>query len=131
MNNNFQNLRQSLPRGERVYLSIPDIGDMEHFLQLVNKNTDFHLPWVQAPDDENKYKKYINRINFESQVSFFVKRSSDEQVVGAININEIVSGAFQSGYLGYYGFKESSGLGLMSEGISLSLVFYFENFEDA
>ncbi len=47
-------------------------------------------------------------------------RSSGE-LVGVINVNEIVRGTFQSGYLGYYAFLPHAGRGYMDEGLRLVL----------
>lgn len=46
-------------------------------------------------------------------------RNDDDDIVGAININEIVRGPFQSGYLGYYAFSKHAGQGLMKQGLAL------------
>jgi ribosomal-protein-alanine N-acetyltransferase len=43
------------------------------------------------------------------------------ELVGVINLNEIVRGIFQSAYLGYYAFEPFAGMGLMSEGLALVL----------
>ena len=126
MKNDTLKVLQDLPKGDNTYLSIPELGDMDEFLSSVKDSLEFHYPWVEAPKDEEKYNKYIKRINFESHVSFFIKRLEDAKIVGVININEIVMGVFQSGYLGFYAFRIFSGQGLMSEGLSLALYFYFE-----
>jgi [ribosomal protein S5]-alanine N-acetyltransferase len=126
MKNDTLNVFRDLPKGDNICLSIPEISDMDEFLSSVKDSLEFHYPWVEAPNDEEKYNKYIKRINFESHVSFFIKRLEDAKIVGVININEIVMGVFQSGYLGFYAFRKFSGQGLMSEGLSLALYFYFE-----
>jgi ribosomal-protein-alanine N-acetyltransferase len=41
------------------------------------------------------------------------------EMVGVVNISEIVRGAFRSGYLGYYAFTPFERRGLMTEGLSL------------
>ena len=38
-------------------------------------------------------------------------------MVGVVNINEVVRGVFQSGYLGYYAFDQFAGQGLMKAGM--------------
>lgn len=46
-------------------------------------------------------------------------------IVGVININEVIRGAFQSGSLGYYAFNPYAGKGLMHEGMLLVLKHAF------
>ena len=43
------------------------------------------------------------------------------ELVGVINLNEVVRGMFQSAYLGYYAFEPFSGSGYMTEGLALVL----------
>jgi len=45
----------------------------------------------------------------------------EDELAGFININEIVRGAFQSGYLGYASFQPFDGRGYMSAGVRLVL----------
>jgi len=44
-----------------------------------------------------------------------------DELVGVINLNEVVRGLFRSAYHGYYGFEPFSGLGYMTEGLALVL----------
>jgi ribosomal-protein-alanine N-acetyltransferase len=44
-----------------------------------------------------------------------------DELVGVINLNEVVRGLFRSAYLGYYGFEPFSGAGYMTEGLALVL----------
>jgi ribosomal-protein-alanine N-acetyltransferase len=50
-----------------------------------------------------------------------VCRREDDAPVGVFNFSEIARGAFQSAYLGYYGFAEHAGQGYMGEGLALAL----------
>jgi ribosomal-protein-alanine N-acetyltransferase len=43
--------------------------------------------------------------------------SADHRIAGVVNISNMVFGAFQSAYLGYYVFAEHAGQGLMREGL--------------
>ena len=46
-------------------------------------------------------------------------RGNQAQLIGCININEIVRGAFQSAFLGYYAFLPHNGKGLMKQALAL------------
>jgi ribosomal-protein-alanine N-acetyltransferase len=46
-------------------------------------------------------------------------------LVGVYNFSEIVRGAFQSAYLGYFGFVPLAGKGLMGEGLAAALDIAF------
>ena len=60
-----------------------------------------------------------------THVGLLVCRSGDDAIVGVFNIGEIVRGLFQSAYIGYYAFAPHAGVGYMSEGLELALVFAF------
>ena len=98
----------------------------QEFLSACKESMEMHHPWVEAPSDEERYQQYIQGINFDSHLGFFIRQRSDRQLIGVVNINEIVKGVFQSGYLGFYAFKNFSGQGLMTEGLSLVLDIYFK-----
>lgn len=125
MNNNSRQLFRSLPKGEKVYLCLPNIVDNDEFLSAVQESVTLHYPWVEPPSDDRKYHTYIESIDLKTNIGFFIRTIDHNRLVGVINIGEIVFGVFQSGYLGFYGFKKSSGQGLISEGLSLVLDFYF------
>lgn len=52
-------------------------------------------------------------------MGYLICRRDSGEIVGVVNISEIVRGAFRSGYLGYYAFRPFERSGLMTEGLSL------------
>jgi ribosomal-protein-alanine N-acetyltransferase len=48
---------------------------------------------------------------------FLVCRRDSDEIVGVINLTNVVLGAFRSGYLGYYAFSGHEGQGLMRQGL--------------
>jgi ribosomal-protein-alanine N-acetyltransferase len=48
---------------------------------------------------------------------FLVCRSTDQALVGVINLSNIVQGAFKSGYLGYYAYSGLERQGYMKLGL--------------
>lgn len=51
--------------------------------------------------------------------SFLIRLRQGSELIGMVNISEIVRGGFQSAYLGYCTFVPHHGQGLMREGLAL------------
>lgn len=115
--------------GEHVFLSEPTQTDSTAFLLAVQKNQGLHQPWVIPPKDEVAYQGYLKRIQAASQVGFLVKLQEHEEIVGVININDIIRGAFQNGTLGFYAFSGFEGRGFMYEGLSLVISHAFDSLD--
>lgn len=112
--------------GERVFLAMPTEADAEAFVRAVEITENLHYPWVSPPSNREKYTAYLERTDTESQEGFLVKLKGSGQLAGVININNIVRGAFQSGYLGFYAFSGCEGQGFMTDGLSLVLSHAFK-----
>jgi ribosomal-protein-alanine N-acetyltransferase len=67
------------------------------------------------------------RVRGPSRRRLLVCRRTDGAIVGIVNLNEIVRGAFQSAYLGYYAFAPHAGQGYMAEGLGLVLRHAFRD----
>lgn len=80
-----------------------------------------HKPWLSAPHTPELFRDLVTRSRKPTQESFFVCLIETDELVGVINLNEIVRGLFQSAYLGYYAFEPFSGAGYMTEGLTLVL----------
>lgn len=121
--------RTVLARGTLVYLRQPVLRDSAAFLSAVAGSTRLHRLWVQPPSTPPRFASYLRRfsgagardLKRSTHVGMLVCRREDHAPVGVFNFSEIVRGAFQSAYLGYYGFAEHAGRGYMGEGLALVL----------
>lgn len=113
----------------QVFLSTPKLKDKAEFLNLVATSHTLHTPWVQPPSNAEKYAAYIKRVADNSHQGFFIKLNSTNEIIGVININEIVRGGLQSGYLGFYAFSGFTGQGLMHKGLTLVLEYAFNELD--
>ncbi len=93
------------------------------FLAMTNKSKDFHQPWVNAPLSTDEFLHYVERYQQDNQKSLLIML--DTHIVGVINISEIVRGAFQSAYLGFYGAIDFAGQGWMSKGLKAVIDYAF------
>ena len=91
------------------------------FLDAVERSRDLHGSFVKPPSDADAFDAWLERSKDERQHASLVICSEVGALVGVINLNEIVRGAFQSAYLGYYAFVPGDGAGLMSAGMALVL----------
>ncbi len=113
----------------RVYLRPPARADAPLFLAAVRASRRLHRGWVQPPSTAERYAAFVSRYGrlprsdprALTHVGWLAVRRDDEALVGVFNLSEIVRGAFQSGYLGYYAFAPHAGAGYMSGGLALVL----------
>ena len=70
----------------------------------MRRSRDLHSPWIEPPDSHVRYARYLERISRPEHAGFLVIDQADGGLVGFINLNEIVLGAFASAYLGYAAF---------------------------
>jgi len=85
-----------------------------------------HGSWVAAKAKTRKeFVSYLRRYGSDCHYGFLVVHRDSDALVGVININEVIRGAFQSGALGYYAFSPYNGQGLMHEGMLLALKHAF------
>jgi ribosomal-protein-alanine N-acetyltransferase len=123
-----------LARGTLVYLRRPVQRDASPFLRAVESSKRLHGLWVEPPSTASRFASYVRRFSsarsrdsrHATHVGLLVCLREDNAPVGVFNFSEIVRGAFQSAYLGYYGFAEHAGRGYMSEGLSLVLRVGFD-----
>ncbi len=104
---NIISLREPLPSDEHA------------FILAMEKSKQLHEPWVEAPTTTESFQNYLRRYQQPNQKSYLV--CVDNHIAGVFNVNEIVRGAFQSAYLGFYAVAAYAGKGYMSAGLKLVL----------
>jgi ribosomal-protein-alanine N-acetyltransferase len=105
----------------RIYLEPVTRRREAEFLLRVRASQKLHKPWLSAPRTREQFRAWVLRARQASQECFFVCSKETDELVGVINLNEVVRGLFRSAYLGYYAFEPFSGSGYMTEGLALVL----------
>jgi ribosomal-protein-alanine N-acetyltransferase len=115
--------------GKRVHLRPPHRGDQKAFITAARQSRILHAGWVQAPETPAAFLAYVERFAgggiSTRYAGLLVVRNEDDALAGVFNFSEIVRGAFNSAYVGYYAFASLAGDGYMTEGFSLALDFAF------
>jgi [ribosomal protein S5]-alanine N-acetyltransferase len=107
--------------GSPVRLEKPSAARAREFLEAARRSRALHRRWVAPPSTADAYGAYLRRLRRPTHEGHFVVLRASGELVGVINVSEIVRGAFQSAYLGYYGFLPHVGRGFMREGLRLVL----------
>ena len=81
--------------------------------------------WVQPMPDGQAYAAYLKRFDGERSVGFLVCLRDGGDLVGAVNVTEIIRGRLRSAFLGYSGNVAHAGKGLMTEGVLLVVAHAF------
>jgi len=107
-----QSARRTPPR-VKVRLEPPGPEHEKEFLDAVRRSATLHRPWVTAPATPEAYRSWIG--NQDGRVNTaFLAISQEGEIVGVVNVSQMVRGLFCSAYLGYYGLAPHQGKGYMT-----------------
>jgi [ribosomal protein S5]-alanine N-acetyltransferase len=98
-------------------------------VELIRANQEsrvHHLPWVDPFTDDAGFDAWFARSLTGANVGLVARDTETAGIVGVINLNEVVLGAFHSAYLGYYGMAWCAGMGRMTEALDLAIRFAFD-----
>jgi len=113
----MSSMPRSLASGPQVHLHRPTENDAPEYVDAVLASREVHEPWVSPPASHAAFTAYLDRLREPTHTGFFVR--AEGRLVGVININNIVMGAFRSGHLGYFAFSGGEGRGCMLAGLRL------------
>ena len=121
-------IEKTRTHGERVYLRSVEPRDRQKIVRLAFSSTTLHQPWIETPTTSALFNQYLNRIHGQSSTGMVVCFRHNDEIVGIINLNEIVLSAFRSARISYYVDQVHQGQGLMTEGLNLftSIAFHSE-----
>jgi len=120
-------LNPEMPK-EQVIIRRPMTGDCAAFLSAVRRSRTLHGSWIEPKArTPREFAEYLKRLSTDRHCGSLVIHRSSGDIMGVININDVIRGAFQSASLGYYAFAPYAGQGLMHEGLLLVLEHAFRN----
>src|SRR3954462_15336917 len=113
------------PPGARVRLRVLAREDRPEFLALARESHRLHRPWTYPPERADQFDELYSRSRREDFLCLLACRDDDGAIAGVFTISQIVRGAFQSAYLGYYAHERHAGQGLMREALEQILEHCF------
>jgi [ribosomal protein S5]-alanine N-acetyltransferase len=115
------------PPGTRVGLRVLAREDRQEFLVLARHSHRLHRPWTYPPERADQFDELYARSRREDFLCLVSYRLDTGAIAGVFTISQIVRGAFQSAYLGYYAHQAHAGQGLMREAIEQVLDHAFNS----
>jgi ribosomal-protein-alanine N-acetyltransferase len=100
-------------------------ADAADLIAANSASQDYHLPWVTSFTDQTGFDNWFARCLTGPNVGLVAREAASNKVIGVVNINEIVAGAFQSAYLGYYGMVNFARTGLMTQALRAAVGYGF------
>ena len=104
----------------RVHLESPAPRHQVPFLAAARCSVKLHGRFARAPRTAVEYRALLARARDPRYLPHLVVGDAGE-ICGVITLSELVRGAFQSAYLGYYAFAPHAGKGRMRAGLELVL----------
>ena len=98
-----------------------EYGDREEFLAMVRESRELHRPWAYPPERPDQFDELVARSRRDDVVTLLACRADGGEIVGVFTISQIVRGAFQSAFLGYYGSAAHARSGYMRSAMRLVL----------
>jgi [ribosomal protein S5]-alanine N-acetyltransferase len=103
------------PARARVRLRVLAREDRDEFLALARQSRQLHRPWTYPPERADQFDDLFARSRRDDFVCLLAVAADDGAIAGVFTISQIVRGAFQSAYLGYYANARHAGQGMMRE----------------
>jgi [ribosomal protein S5]-alanine N-acetyltransferase len=103
------------PSEARVHLRVLARADRDEFLALARDSRELHRPWTYPPERADQFDDLFARSRRDDFVCLVACVNDSNEIAGVFTVSQIVRGAFQSAYLGYYAHARHSRQGLMRE----------------
>lgn len=121
MDDTRRGVRRGLPHGPRVYLRVPTLRDRAEFISLSVASASFYRGLASPLSTTRAFTAYVERCRRPDYFGMLVCRREDDQIVGCVNLSQIVRGTFQSAYMGYQVFEPFARQRYMSDAMALVL----------
>lgn len=119
---------------ERMVLRPPSHADFRAWSDLRRESAQFLQPWEPSWSTDHLTRKgFVNRVYWANRsiaqgtaVPLFLIRRSDNQVLGAITLDNIRRGPSQAGTIGYWIGADHARQGYMQEALKAMVHYAFE-----
>jgi ribosomal-protein-alanine N-acetyltransferase len=111
----------------RVELRELQRSERDDYLRMVHESRQLHRPWTYPPERADQFEELVARARRDDFVCLLARIKDTREIAGVFTISQIVRGAFQSAYLGYYASGRTARQGYMREAMELVLDYCFND----
>jgi ribosomal-protein-alanine N-acetyltransferase len=101
-------------------------SDAAELIEANIASREHHAPWVQPCTDMEGFENWFGQSLTGPNRSLVARHGETGEIVGVVNISQIVWGVFRSAYVSYYGMIGYSRRGLMTEAVRLVVAYAFD-----
>ncbi|MFP7231902.1 GNAT family protein [Bacillus subtilis] len=120
-------------KGNTIYLRLLEVKDAEQNLRLQSENRDFFVQFsmIRADDyytiegQRKRIRVYQQRLEKDEEYHFGIFTASDDTLIGTVSLFQVIRGALQTAFIGYFLDKAHNGKGLMTEAVRLVVDYAF------
>ncbi|MDO8224516.1 GNAT family N-acetyltransferase [Bacillus cabrialesii] len=120
-------------KGNTIYARPLEVTDAEENLRLQIENRDFfeQFSMIRADDyysvegQRKRIAEYQERMKKDTEYHFGIFTASDDTLIGTVSLFQIIRGALQTAFIGYFLDKAHNGKGLMTEAVRLVVDYAF------
>jgi len=105
----------------RVSISPPTAADEAEFTAGIRRSRRLHGRWAGGPQTPEEYAVYLAKAAEERRRYFFARLRDGGEIIGYLNLGEIIRGSLDQAFIGYGAIAGHEGRGLMSEAMQLVL----------
>ncbi|MGG3623491.1 GNAT family protein [Bacillus gobiensis] len=121
--------------GRNIFIKTMDTSDAEAFLQLELRNKEFFQTYTPLRNNNfytmegqlNRIQSIVKNRELEQEYSFGIYIIGSEELIGKVTLSEVVRGAIQGCFIGYYLDKQHNGKGYMTEAVRLTVHYAFND----
>jgi ribosomal-protein-alanine N-acetyltransferase len=116
-------------RGTSVYIRRPTAGDEAEWTALRAASAGFLDQWepiAELRPDESPFDRMLERACTERSQRFMICEAASGAITGQISLNEIIRGALQQAFVGYWIGLPFARRGYMTEALRLTVAHAFD-----
>jgi ribosomal-protein-alanine N-acetyltransferase len=101
----------------RLLIERADETNAGELASLARASRHLHRPWVYLHQQARAWRPYFDRCRSGAVIGYLLRDAVTRDLVGVVNLNEVVRGVFQSAYLGFYVHAAHARRGVMTVGL--------------